>query len=493
VSSPTGLQDTVDVLGTSAAGPAAVRGGTIRIGAYFVGALASAGSAALLFRHLGVVDTGRYVTILSLVAIVAGISDLGLGAVGVRESSVRPAAERPQLLGDLLGLRLTMTGLGLLVMLMVAAFGYSGTMVLGVLLAGIGLLLQTAQDNLVVPLVTGLQLGRVAAVDLTRALLTVLVITGLVLAGAGLVPFTAVSIPVGACALAIAALLVRGQRSLRPSFNWSRWRPLVMSVLPYSAAVAAATIYFRVAIIIVSQLASAHELGLFSASFRILEVLTVVPGLLAGAALPIFARAASDDHERLGYALGRVFEVALIAGAGVAVMIAVGAGLAIDIIGGARFAAASDVLAIQGVALAAVFVGTVWGNGLLSLGMYRQILVLNLTALLGTAALLCVLVPLDGARGAAIGTATGEVAATLATVVILVARHPRLRPPLRVVPRVGLAAAAGLAPLAIDGAPVVARLAISIALFSAVLLVTRALPAELRALLPGARARSADP
>src|SRR5271154_1178893 len=83
------LEET-DLLSTSQAGPAAVRGGAFRVGGYIVGALVSAISAALLFRYLGVVDIGRYVTALSLVAIVGVLSDLGLTAVGVREVSIRP-------------------------------------------------------------------------------------------------------------------------------------------------------------------------------------------------------------------------------------------------------------------------------------------------------------------------------------------------------------------------------------------------------------------
>jgi O-antigen/teichoic acid export membrane protein len=483
VSGQSGPELTADVLATPAAGPAAVRGGTLRIGAYLVGALLSAGSAALLFRHLGVVDTGRYVTVLSLVAIIGGVSDLGLTAVGVRESAVRPAVERSQLLADLLGLRLLLTGAGLLIMLVVAAIGYSATIVAGVALAGVGLLVLTAQDNLVVPLVAELKLGWVAALELLRGVLSVAIIAVLVLVGARLLPFVAISIPVGLCTLPLAARLVRGRRSLRPAFAWRRWRPLVMSVLPFSAAFAAATIYFRVAIIMVSQLSDAHELGLFSASFRMIEVLTVVPGLLAGAALPIFSRAASNDHERLGYALRRVFEVSLILGVWLAVTIAVGAHLAIDIIAGPGFGAAAEVLAVQGIALAGGFVSVVWANAMLSLAMHRQILLLNVTALLTSAALLCVLVPLDGARGAAIGAAVAEVGAAVFSAVIVGRRHPRLRPSLRVLPRVALAAALGLAPLAVGGVPVIVRLAASAAMFAATLLLTGALPPELRALI----------
>ena len=87
----------------AAAGAAAARGGGLRVGGYIVGALFSVISASLLTRHLGVVQFGEYVTALSLVAIVGALSDLGLTAVGVRELSMRPPAERWSLARDLLG------------------------------------------------------------------------------------------------------------------------------------------------------------------------------------------------------------------------------------------------------------------------------------------------------------------------------------------------------------------------------------------------------
>ena len=90
----------------------ALRGGVLRIGGYFIGILVATFSSALFFRHLGVLKTGEYVTALSLVAIVAGVSDLGLTAVGIREISTRPPSERWSLASDLLGLKLTLTAIG---------------------------------------------------------------------------------------------------------------------------------------------------------------------------------------------------------------------------------------------------------------------------------------------------------------------------------------------------------------------------------------------
>jgi O-antigen/teichoic acid export membrane protein len=481
-----------DFLATAAAGSAAARGGGLRVGGYLVGILFGVVSASLLFRHLGVADTGQYITALSLVAIVGALSDLGLTAVGVRELSTRPPEERWPLTRDLLGLRIVLTLLGSAVVIAVAWVAYSSTLAAGVALACVGLLLQATQDNFALPLLIGLRLGWVSALDLSRQLFTAVFIVLLVLTGATLVPFLGVSIPVGAIVLAATAVLVRGTRTLMPAFSLDRWRRFLGPMIPYSLAVAASALYFRVSILLVSVLGTAAEVGYFGASFRIIEVLTLVPGLLVGSALPIFARAAHDDHDRLGYALGRVFEVSLIAGAWIAVSIAVGAPLAIKIVGGPKFAPAAPVLAIQGVALGAMFVSMVWANALLSLGLFRLILAINLAALALNAILVGALIPLDGARGAAIGTALAEIVAAVVQAAAVVHGRPRLRPSLRIVPGVALAAALGLAPLALTGIPVIARLALSTALFAGALLATRAYPPELLELLPGLRANAAS-
>lgn len=473
-----------DVLSTAEAGPSAVRGGAFRVGGYALGTLLGAVSAALVFRHLGKIDTGRYVLATSLVAIVGSLSDLGLTSVGVREVATRPAEERWQVARDLLGVRLMLTLIGGTIVTVLAGAGYSATLAAGVALASVGLLLQTTQDNFFLSLTVDLRFGLISAIEVGRQALTTMFMIILVVLGGRLVPFLAVPIPVGLIALIPTVWLVRGHRSLLPTFNWTRWRRLLSAVLPYAASVAASALYLRVSIVLVSALASKSQLGDFGASYRMIEVLTVIPGLLVGVAFPIFARAARDDLDRLGYGLGRVFEVALLVGTWMAVTIAVGAGLFVEVIGGAEFKSAGPVLAIQGVALGISFVNAVWGSGLLSLGLYRQILVVNLAALALNGGLVAVLVSSDGARGAAIGTAAAELVGSLLLAIALIRRRSQLRPSLRVVPRVALAAALGLTPLAMAGVPILVRLVISTALFAATLVATRALPQELEALLP---------
>ncbi|MBW3609762.1 MAG: oligosaccharide flippase family protein, partial [Actinobacteria bacterium] len=130
-----------DLLDTPAAGPTAARGGAVRATGYAIGTLLALISAPLMIRHLGVEDFGRYVTVLSVVAIVAGISEAGVAVIALREYATLAGAERERVMRDLLGIRIVLTILGVLAAVGFAALaGYDDAMVVGTAVAGVGLL-----------------------------------------------------------------------------------------------------------------------------------------------------------------------------------------------------------------------------------------------------------------------------------------------------------------------------------------------------------------
>jgi len=475
----------VDLLDSPAAGAAAVRGGVLRVVSYFAAMLLSVGSAALLFRHLGTIDTGRYSLAVYLIAIVAGVSDLGLTAVGVREFSVRTGTSRDALARNLLGFRLALSVAGVAVIVAFSlAAGYVTVVTLGVVVAGVGLVLQSAQSTLTIALISELKLGWVATFDFLRAALTAVAVVALILLSGTLLSFLAVTVPVGVVLLVVNVRVLRGRMAMRPAFELREWWGLVRDVLPYSVAVAAATLYFYLAVVLVSLLTGPKILGYFSVSVRVIQVLLVMPGLAVGAAFPIFSRAARDDRARLGYALGRVFEVSLVVGAFVALCLAIGAPLAIRILGGPGFAKAAPLLAIQSVGLGASFVGAVWANGLLSLHRYREILIISLIALMGGGGLIAGLVELDGVTGAAIATAADEFVLALMTGVALWQADRSLAPPLRNVPAVALGVGLGVATTLLD-LPNVLSVVLGGAAYGAVVLALGAVPRELLEHVPG--------
>ena len=471
------------VLDTAAAGPAAVRGGALRLGSYVAASLLALISGAITYRYLGVVDTGRYTSAATLVALVATASDLGLTAIGIRELSVRSREEGERVTRTMLGLRLTVTALGVLVTTAFALVSYGSTLALGVLLAGVGLMFQVWQGTISIPLMAGLRFGWTSLFELVRQVLASALIVVCVVSGAGLVVLLASPIPAAIAVLLLTIARFRGEITVGFRFALSDWRALLKPVVSYALAVAASALYFRIAILLVSLLSSAHQLGYFSVSFSVIAALFTIPGLLITAAFPIFSRAARDDHMRLAYALERVFEVSLISGAWMSLAIALGAHFAIEVVGGDKFLPAAGVLAVQGISVGATFVGSVWGFGLLSLERHRTILLYNVIALVLIVIAVSIAASLDGARGAAIGTSAVEVLYAVVGARVLVHGRPHLAPSLRVVPKVvvaiGLAALVALLPLS---EPL--RVLLSAAIYVAALLALRALPSELLALLP---------
>jgi O-antigen/teichoic acid export membrane protein len=469
-----------DLLDTTRAGGAAVRGGALRVAGYGLGVVLSVASAALLFRHLGVVRTGQYVTVISLVAITQALTEVGISALGVRELSVRDAAGRARLMRELLGLRLVLTTLGVL---LAAAFalvaGYERALVVGTLLAGAGLVAQNLQGTLALTLMSELRLGWVTVLELARQVIAVALIVALVIAGAALVPFLAIPLAAGVVMLAATVVLVRGDVPLRPTLRVGEWIGLVRDALPFVVATAVYSLYFRIAVILVSLIATEQIVGYFGAAFRIVEVLVLVPGLAISAVFPIFARAARDDLDRLAYAVERTFQTATVFGAWLGVCVALVAPFAIEVVAGADFDPAVPMLRIQAVALAAAWISQAFGYALLSLRRHRMML-LGSTANLVLASVLCgVLTASNGGEGAATAVAIGEVSVAVSYGIAYVRAMPRHRLALGVLPRVAAAtAAATLAAVLIGAHPLVQATAASVVYFGA-LLALRAIPQEL--------------
>ncbi len=480
-----------DVLDSTEAGGRIVRGGALRFGSYVLMVALSVLSAALLTRHLGVVRFGQYTTVISHVAVVSAITDAGMSVIGVREFAVRKGAERDGLMRDLLGLRMTLTAIGvLLVTAFALAAGYGSALLLGAVLASLGTVALVVQHTHTIPLAAALRLGTLSALELARQVLTVAAIVALVVIGAGVLPLLAVVLAVNLVLIPPTAALARHQISLRMG-RPRRWLPLLKLTVSFSLASAVGTLYMFTAQILTSLVSSTYQSGLFAASFRIFIVIGVVPGMLVSGALPLLARAARDDRERLEYALQRIFEVSLILGVAAAVGTLGGAQFVIHVVAGAKYAASAAVLKIQGIALMATFVLAGWSYALLSMRRYQGVLLANLAAFLVSCSLTIVLASSHGAIGAAYATLCGESVLAIWLLAALVKGHPKLRPRPGIVLKVALASAPAVVVALLSGVPSLVRAVLALVAYGLLIVLTRAVPAEVLELLPARLRRAA--
>ena len=399
-----------DVLRSSEVGGHVIRGGALRVGAYVAGLALVAAASVLLLRHLGVVEFGRYVTVMSLVAIVAGVADAGLTAVGARELALRSdPVERQRLVGSLVALRLTLTPLGVALAIAFAfVAGYDAVLIEGTLLAGAGLVLTVTQGTLTIPLAVELKNGRLALVELLKQFVTVLGIGVLALAGATLLPFFAVQIVVGLALLASTPLLGGPGLLVAPRADRAQIAFLLREAIPIAVALALAQVYFRILVIMLSLMATERETGLFGTSYRIIEMLFLVPGILFSVVLPVTSVAGAEDETRLRYVLQRMTEVGLVLSIYLAIAIAIVAEPVIEILGGAEYLDAAPVLRIQVFALIGFFLNQAWATVLISIGAQRRIAISNAIALASLFALGLALIPPYGIEGAAIAAVVAD-------------------------------------------------------------------------------------
>lgn len=468
-----------DLVGSPAAGPKALRGSAILGVSYATTIAMSLISVPLLIRHLGISAFGRYTTVVAVVTIVSGLTDAGLFNIALREWSTRAGEDRAQMMRIVLGIRLELSAGGVLIGAAFALLvGYDGTLVLGTLIAGIGLMLQALANILKVSLQGDLRFGWASIIDIVRQAVSVALIVALVLAGAGLLPFFAVMIPAGLVTVGFTAVLVRRTMPLSPRLRSADSWPLVRDTLPYAASIAVNTLYFRVTIVVMSLVAPAQQTGYFATSFRVIEVLIGIPALAIGAAFPILSRSARDDPVRFAHATQRVIDLALIAGVALVLAVVLTAPFVIQVLAGAGGAPAAPVLQIQGLALVATFLSMATGYVLLSLHRHRDLLIANGAALAANIVLTLVLVPLDQARGAAIAAVVAESCLALGQLLLL-RRAAKVPVQIATLGTIAVAGLAGAAPLLVAGMHPMLRALAGLAIYITILAALGRLPPEL--------------
>jgi O-antigen/teichoic acid export membrane protein len=399
-----------DVLRSAGAGEKVVHGSALRLGANLAALVFALATATLLLRHLGVEESGRYVTVMSLVGIALAIVDQGLNVSASKDLTMCPRDERRTLLANVVGQRLIVAAIAWVILVgfsLVA--GYPREMVVGTALAGGGIMLVAIGNSMLVPLTVDLRNAGIAFVEMLRAFIVLVGVALLVVAGAKLDAFLALQILVGLTVLALVPLLVGRAGVVLPRWDRDRQRALMRTALPIAAALVLGQVYFRLVIVLMSLISTPKQVGYFGGSLRAMEALIALPILVASVALPMMTAAAHENRARLRYAIEGLSEGAVIAGMLIILVTIRAADPVMRAIGGKEFEPAGNVLRIQVVALLFIALYQIWTVALVALGRQRQLIFTNALGLLAVAVFAAVLVPPLGAKGGAIASVSADV------------------------------------------------------------------------------------
>ncbi|MBI2623066.1 MAG: flippase [Candidatus Liptonbacteria bacterium] len=267
-------------------------------------------------RILGAEGWGVFSYGVTLAAILTPFTDVGLSQFLIRETAKNDdPAHRARVFSTTLSLKLVLLLLGVLIIL-VAAPWFTTIEEAKVILPIIAFLL--AFDTL-----------REFGAAITRALermeweagLFLATNVAIVLAGFGflLLSPTAESFTWGytvgtGIGAALTFVVLRGYipRNLIASFSKRLVRPILSAAWPLSIASLLGILMINTDILIIGWLRSAEEVGFYSAAYRVVQLLYLLPGILASSAFPTFSRLADNHRAQMRSTLERTLAVVFI-------------------------------------------------------------------------------------------------------------------------------------------------------------------------------------
>jgi O-antigen/teichoic acid export membrane protein len=275
----------------------------------FLAPVLSVALMLVLSRIVGTDGLGRYALAYGFLAFLNTVAPLGLNAIITREGS-----RTPERLQALIGNATTIGFLGSIALLVVnwavvLALGYDSDTERAVLLLSVAILPTTLCTLFEAGL---LSRERVSAIGYSIAVEYVVKVGGGVialLAGGGLdaVLLLAVIGKWFGCVVSGIALWRLGV-SVKLLFEWKSLRWLLALSPTFFLTSIFVTLYWRIDVFMLSKLGSLHELGLYGASWRVLEYTMVVSSSICLAMYPQLAahgRGNAEQARRMGRAVAR--------------------------------------------------------------------------------------------------------------------------------------------------------------------------------------------
>lgn len=167
----------------------------------------------------------------------------------------------------------------------------------------------------------------------------------------------------------------RSFSGLRWSWDPEFWRLALLRSWPVGLSIALNVVYYKADTLILSRVRPLAEVGVYSAAYRVLEILITVPFIYAGLLLPILATHwAKKDLPRLQTLLRYSMDAMVI---GVVPMV-LGTWLLgrqiMTLVAGAEFAPAGSVIKILILAVAAIYLNTILSHAIVAIGKQKRML-----------------------------------------------------------------------------------------------------------------------
>lgn len=366
----------------------------------------SVATVSLTARTLDPDGFGVWTAVSAYVAIFGILTDLGLTTVAMQRMSAEPEREA-EWLGALAGMRLLLAvGAAAVCAAFVPVFldtghGAAWILTLTIFSSFGGALMSVFNSRL--------RAGLALSFGVLHSVLWLGVCIAFALTGASVIAFAIAYVAVLAviCTLQLRAARRYAQIAWRAGRRL--WRPLMRVAVPLGIASVLITIYYQIDSVLLLNLSTEEETGVYGAAYRFLSPLLFLPAAVMSSFFPVMSAVHESDPERVRRLVQRAAELMTVISLPIlAVTIALSDQI-VDVLYGDEFARTAEVLPVLMIALVAICFGSLAGFLAPLLNLHWRLALYSAIGAAANIGLNVWLIPQYGALGSAWATVATEV------------------------------------------------------------------------------------
>lgn len=364
----------------------------------------------LIARSLGVAEFGSLSFLLAIAGVFQLLADFGLTNVLVREI----ARDRTQVDRVMGAVRPLAWITSLLIFLVVSAIGFvlpgDDTTPYAMMVLGLAVLATFHSFSYGSVCRAFEEMGFNALGNIIHKILLIILVYVALELETGVMGVAVAMLAANVCQWAFfyAIVRVRYLKAAQWRVDVAYWKFILTESAPIGLAMVFRRVSQQTNILILTMFSTTSSVGLFTAAYKIIQMLDMIPFTLAIPQFPLFVRLAKESNERLFAAFARVIKLFMIAAAPIVVWTVLMGDQLILLLFGADYLAASDTLKLLTLSLTFLFITALYPYLFSALDRQKFYTVTSALCLLANVILGCLLVPSLAHLGAAIATLVAE-------------------------------------------------------------------------------------
>ncbi len=375
----------------------------------FLSTILGLASIALITRYLGQTGFGQYTTIITFLQFFAVLVDFGLQMTSAQMLG-RNEHRAQQIFNNIFSLRL-ISATTLLGGAVVIAWLMPYPLIIkqGVAIASLSFFLITLTSTVISIFQKNLNMAAVASAEVWGR---VALLGGTWIAvsnNLGLLAIIA-AVTIGSF-VNFVLLIVSARQYLRLEFevDLKVWKEIWDISWPIAMTIALTLVYFRADTIILSLVRPQAEVGIYGASYKVLDILVQFPYLFLGLLLPLLSRFYTENKKLFNLTVEKVFDFLMIATLPMIAGIIVLGEEIMTFVAGSEFIISGVLLKILIVAVAAIYIAALFGYAIVAANLQKLMIKYYLINAVISIGLYIVLIPLYSYWAAAILTVFTEI------------------------------------------------------------------------------------